>query len=266
MVIIILVAGILTWQLIVNKIKYNGVHSKTVTYDNMWLKINKSLNNSIASRSDLEVSISIIDVNNNTQKDFGISDGFEGASTTKVLSAIVFLHEVENNEQNLNEQVGDFSASFQLQEMINQSDDDSWVAINQLLGHDELSEYAKSIGLNSYDPDQNIITAHDDANLLKMLYQGKLLNNDDTKLLLSWMQNTNDETMIPEVISKEAVIYHKYGALDDRLHDTAIIIYKNHPIILSIYTKSTSGTDINLDSRAIFIRQLTSDVLPLIDY
>jgi beta-lactamase class A len=227
----------------------------------MWQKINKSLDDLIASRPDLEISVSVIDINNNIQKDYGISDNFEGASTTKVLSAIVFLHEVENNEQNLDEQLGDFSARYQLCQMINQSDNDSWEAINQQLGHDELSAYAKSIGLSSYNPDENLITAHDEAILLDMLYQGKLLNDSNTKLLLSWMQNTNDESMIPSVIPEGATVYHKYGALDDRLHDVAIVVYKNQQVVLSIYTKSTNGTDTDYDNRTIFIKKLASDVL-----
>lgn len=82
-------------------------------------------------------------------------------------------------------------------------------------------------------------------------YEGKLLNQSDTNLLLSNMQNTNNETLIPPVIPSGAVIYHKYRAIDDNddgnnyLHDTSIIKLANgRAFALSVYTSwPDTGSD-----------------------
>jgi beta-lactamase class A len=87
------------------------------------------------------------------------------------------------------------------------------------------------------------MTSSDQAEILSKLYQGKLLNKAHTDLLLSFMQNTNNEDMIPKV-NPGGTLYHKYGQLEDRLHDSAIINYKNRPIVLVIYTKGLGDGNI----------------------
>lgn len=78
------------------------------------------------------------------------------------------------------------------------------------------------------------------------------------------MQNTTDETMIPKVIPSGATIYHKYGILDDSLHDTAIVDYQNKPFVLTIYTKSNDGSNSDTDYRRDAIKQLATSVFQTI--
>lgn len=237
-----------------------GITNAKPIPDTTWQGLNQQLSNLINAHPELEISVSVIDITNHAQKNFGIQAGYEAASTTKVLSAVTFLHQVEQGNESLTESLADQTAQSQLQQMINQSNNDAWAAINSELTHAELAAYAQSIGLTSYDPDQNIITAADYASLLSQLYQGKLLNQSHTNLLLGYMQNTNNEQMIPAVAPAGAQLYHKYGQLDDRLHDGAIVTYHNRPIVLVIYTKSYSGADTDYTSRTTLVKQLAQTV------
>ena len=85
------------------------------------------------------------------------------------------------------------------------------------------------------------MTPSDDALLLKQLAAGKLLNSTNTQTLLSYMQNTNNDDMIPYAAPNGATVYHKYGQLDGYLHDTAIIKNGDRTYSLSIYTASNNS-------------------------
>jgi len=176
---------------------------------------------------------------------YGATSQFVAASTEKVLSAITYYHLVEKGVLSLNDTVGPYPASYQLRQMINQSNNDSWNAIDDALGgNDELQAYATSIGLQ-YNVDGNLMSTQDMATLLRKLYSGQLLNADHTKELLSYMQNTNDETLVSSVLPAGLAIYHKYGELVDSktnvLHDAAIVTDGSNAYAIVIYTDGKTG-------------------------
>ena len=74
------------------------------------------------------------------------------------------------------------------------------------------------------------------------------------------MQNTNNEDMIPAVIPENAVVHHKYGELEDRLHDAAIIDYKNRPLVLVIFTKGVPATGKNYVVHTKLIQSVAENV------
>ena len=127
--------------------------------------------------------------------------------------------------------------------MINRSDNNSWAVLNSAVGHARLDSYAQANGIGSYKYIGNLMTASDQAQLLSKLYNRQLLNEEHTKLLLSFMQNTNNEEMIPKV-TPGGTLYHKYGQLEDRLHDSAILNYKDRPLVLVIYTKGSGDGNV----------------------
>jgi beta-lactamase class A len=201
-------------------------------------QINQAIN-----ASDLEVGASIIDITNNARYDYGLGDTeYIAASTTKLLSASLFLHDVEQGQASLGQSLGDSTAQAEMQKMIVVSDDTAWENFNTLLGHPALLQYAKSLGMNSYDPDNNLITSDDLALLLASLYQEKLLNAQHTKLLLNYMADADYKQYIGGVIPSGVKFYHKIGYLDDRVMDAAIIDNGKHPYVLVIFTKDPSGT------------------------
>ena len=125
--------------------------------------------------------------------------------------------------------------------MINQSDNNDWETLMQFIGFQYQASYAKSININSYDVMNNRINPNDMSLLLQKLYTGKLLNQQDTNLLLSYMQHTNNDSLIPPAVPSGIKVYHKYGSFNGNLHDTAIIDNGKNPFILTIYSSTKSG-------------------------
>lgn len=202
----------------------------------------------IAGDTSDTIGVAIEDIASGNVMTYGAATPFEVASTEKILSAVTYYHLVEKGVLSLDNQVGDYPASYQIQEMVNDSDNDSWDAINDALGgNNELQNYANSIGLQ-YGVDGNMMRPQDTATLLSKLYSGHLLNSEHTKQLLSYMQNTNDETLIPAVIPARLTVFHKYGELDDIddagdsvLHDAAVVTDGTTAYAIVIYTSGSSS-------------------------
>ncbi|MGF7228419.1 MAG: serine hydrolase [Candidatus Saccharibacteria bacterium] len=202
-----------------------------------------STKSTITNYDGADIGVSMVDIDNNSQIDVGESAVFTAASTAKVLTAILYLHQVEQGNTSLDTTIDGTDAQTLMQKMINVSDNDAWHDLNDYMGHDALQAYADSLGLTSYDATNNYITAHNDAQLLAKLYKGQLINSAHTQLLYSFMQHTSNEDLIPANLPSDATVYHKYGELDGELHDTSIIIYKGHHIALSVYTKGVDLSD-----------------------
>jgi beta-lactamase class A len=205
--------------------------------------MSSQINNVISSYQDMEVGVAIVDLNNHKSYRYGISQPFIAASISKVLTASLFLHEVELGQQTLNEDIDGSSAQYELQQLIEISDDTAWINLNNSLTNDALSNYAQQIGLRNYDPSQNTLTADDISLLLAKLYKGELLNSADTQLLMNYMHDANYDNYIVASVPKGVKVYHKIGFLDDRVHDAAIIDNGKHPYVLVIFTKMDNDGD-----------------------
>jgi beta-lactamase class A len=169
------------------------------------------------------------------------------------------LSAVEQGKASLDQEIGGYSARSLLKQMIQQSDNVSWRTLKRWLGYEHLEDYAHQIGLFSFDSYDNTITASDEASLLQKLYQGQLLNQNDTGLLLSFMQNTNNEDLIPAALPQDAAVYHKYGLLNNNLHDMAIIKFNNSTFTLVIFTNSEDS--MNYERREAIIHEITQAAL-----
>ena len=231
---------------------------------NTWNDLNQKVSEIINQNSAVNISVAVIDISTNTKGNYGIQDNFAGASTTKVLTAAAYLHDVETGKSTLEETISGATADVQIRRMINQSNNTSWEALNATVGAERLESYAHKNGMSSYKYYGNLITSSDQALLLSKLYKKELLNDSHTKLLLSFMKNTNNEDMIPVVAPQGSTFYHKYGQLEDRLHDAAIIDYKNRPISLVVYTKGGASDGSNYASRIQLVQQLASAVITTI--
>lgn len=189
-----------------------------------------------------DTSVSVIDLNSNTLIQTGDSYPFIAASTTKLMTTLLYLNNVEIGQADLTDQIGTSTALEQLKLAVNQSDNTAWQELNNHLGKDSLAAYAKKQGMESYDPNRNTITSNDMARLMAKLYNRELLNEEHTKLLLSWMQNTSEERFIPSGVPQGITAYHKAGYLADRAHDVAIIDNGSAPFILVVYSKSYNNS------------------------
>lgn len=215
----------------------------------------------LAANSQFQVGVAVLDLSQGTGPadvhEYGVQEKFVAASTAKVLAAAAYYHRVETGAATLEDPLGSYTAGFQLREMIQQSDNDSWSLIMNAVGHEELTEYAASLGV-AYDPKTNTLTPAEMATILSRLYAGTLLNAGDTAQLLSYMQDTNYETLIPAAVPAGITVFHKYGLLGGELHDAAILTQGDAAYALVIYTKGQNLTDI--PERTEVIHQLTQAV------
>jgi beta-lactamase class A len=219
--------------------------------------LDTEMNAIIDANGEYQIGVALIDLSGGAVHEYGVQQAFVAASTAKVLAAAAYYHLVETGAASLDEPMGDWTAGFQLKEMIQDSDNDSWSLIMDAVGHEELSDYAASIGV-SYDPESNTLTPAEMARVLAGLYSGTLLDPDDTAELLSYMQDTNYETLIPAAVPAGITVFHKYGLLGGELHDAGILAKDGTAYALVIYTKGNDTGDI--PQRTEVIHQLTEAV------
>ena len=216
-----------------------------------------SVDTILSEADQYRIGLALADVSGGAERTFGDADAFTAASTAKVLTAAAYYHLVEKGEATLDEPMGDYDAAFQLKAMVNDSNNDSWQLLMDAVGYPQLIAYATSIGV-TYDPEKNLLTASDMALILKKLYAGELLNADNTAQLLSYMQDTNNEDLIPAGSRAGIDVHHKYGELSGELHDAALLSYRGSTFALVIYTENPAG--VADDGQAEVIRNLTRAV------
>jgi beta-lactamase class A len=224
---------------------YQKVSATTITplvlSANQESKMSAAIYSAIGSDNDMDIGVAIEDLNNGKTYRYGQTQPFIAASVAKLITANLYLHDVETGKYKLSRQLSYNTAGSELRQMIEQSDNQAWEDFNSLLTHKSLKDYAASIGLTNYDPAQNTLTDSDIALLLGKFYRGELLNQADTDLLLSYMQSANETNYIVAYIPAGINVYHKAGWLDDRVHDAAIVDNGKQPYVLVIFTKQQSS-------------------------
>jgi len=224
--------------------------------------LDSKINAILKANSQYQIGVALMNVSTGagSAKDvheYGVRDAFVAASTAKVLAAAAYYHLVETGAATLDDPLGAYTSGFQLREMIQQSDNDSWSLIMNAVGHAELTDYAASIGVD-YDPEANTLTPAQMATILDGVYSGTLLNAEDTAQLLSYMQDTNYETLIPAAVPEGITVFHKYGLLGPELHDVGILAQDGTAYALVIYTKGEGLSDD--PERTEVIHQITQTV------
>ena len=194
----------------------------------------------------LDIGIAVIDLNTGQSYTYGDKLAYYGASTTKVLVAAMYLHEVETGKRTLKDRIGGISAADRITAMIEKSDNDAWTALRGALGYNNMDTYARQVGMTTFASRDNLINASDMAKLLQQLYQGELINKANTSLLLGHMQKSIRNYIAP-ALGSGYTVYHKAGWLDDRLMDTAIVTNGTHKYVLVIFSKAYTG---NYDFKA----------------
>jgi beta-lactamase class A len=210
----------------------------------------------LAENSGYRIGVALADTHGGEPRSYGDGTEFVAASTAKIITAAAYYHLVETGEKSLDVPLGSFDAAFQVKAMVNTSSDDSWLLLMQDIGYPALIEYAASIGI-SYDPEQNLLTPAEMAELLRQLSTGKLLNAEHTQELLGYMQQTNNERLIAAAVGPDITVQHKYGEVEGYVHDAAVLTSGERSYALVIYT---SGEDGESEERLAVIHQLTQAV------
>lgn len=224
----------------------------------MGASLDSEINTIIDANSQYQIGVTLIELSDGSIHQYGVQSPFEAASTAKVLAAAAYYHLVETGAASLDDSLGGYTAGFQIKEMIQDSDNESWSSIMDAVGYSELQSYAESIGV-SYDPVNNTLTPGEMAGIMAGLYGGKLLNRQDAAQLLSYMQNTNYESLIAAAVPAGITVFHKYGLLDGELHDASILTNGTDSYAFVVYTKGKDETDI--PARTEVFHELTQAVV-----
>lgn len=220
-------------------------------------ELDSQINGIIAANSAYALGVSLIDVSDGVVHGYGIQDKFVAASTAKILAASAYYHLVETGRASLTAPMGNSTAGTQIRRMVQQSNNDSWALILRAVGARGITDYAASIGI-TYDRTVNLLTPAEMARTLQLLYTGQLLNARNTAQLLSYMQNTNFETLIPPAVPPGVGVHHKYGLLFGNLHDAAVLDKDGRAFVFVVYTRGRNYSD--MGPRTQVIQQLTRTV------
>jgi beta-lactamase class A len=222
-------------------------------------QLDSQINQLIANNTGVDISVSIIDPQTGAHKHYGETAGYQAASTTKLLTAAYYLHEVEQGQLSLSQTINGQTAQSLLESMIVQSNDDAWVDLNDALGHNELATYAASLGITDYNVSTNVLSSDDIASILQKLQDGSLLNSAHATLFRTYMQQANYRSFIVAAAPAGYAVYHKAGEVEDEVHDAAIITHNDQSLILVIFTNGHGMY--NWDARTQLIHTITTDVL-----
>ena len=189
-------------------------------------------------------------------------DVMEAASDIKVPLALYLLHEVEAGAVKMDDQVtlqqsdfmggtgslngtaspGDsFAVGDLLRLLIQQSDNTAWQALQRVLGASSIDAYAASIGAPDCHQVDDNCTAHEAGLMVAGLYQGKLLNAEDTALLLLLMENTAYNDRINYYLGGYTIA-HKTGADGGVMNDVGVVYAPGGPILVSVFSYTAGGT------------------------
>lgn len=219
--------------------------------------LDAEINAVIRANSGFRVGVALIDVADGVVHEYGVKTKFVAASTGKILAAAAYYHLVETGEASLRTPMGASTAGQQIRQMVQQSNNDSWALVLSAVGYRGLTSYAASIGV-PYDRSVNALTPAEMARTLTELYSGRLLNAENTRQLLSYMQKTNYEVLIPAAVPPGVSVFHKYGLLNGYLHDASILVQGERAYVFVVYTLGRDMSD--MAARTRIIHQLTGTV------
>lgn len=220
--------------------------------------LDEQLNAIIAANSRYQVGVALVDMSDGVVRQYGVQEKFVAASTGKILAAAAYYHLAEAGVVSLAAPMDGHTAAFQIRQMIQQSNNTSWTLILKAVGYQGIHDYAASLEI-PYDRTFNTLSPAETARILTLLYTGRLLSAAHTAELLSYMQNTNYETLIPAAVPPEVTVFHKYGLLNGNLHDASILVQGQRAYAFVVYSLGT-GVAAN-PVQAMIIRQLTRAVV-----
>lgn len=220
-------------------------------------ELDAEINGVITANSAYRVGVALIDMRDGELHEYGVKSKFVAASTGKILAAAAYYHLVETGKASLAARMGPSTAGQQIRQMVQQSNNESWALILAAVGQKGLTDYAARLGI-PYDRTVNALTPAEMGRTLSELYSGRLLNETHTALLLSYMQQTNYELLIPAATPPEVSVFHKYGLLEGYLHDASVLVQGDRAYVFVVYTLGGGLSD--MAARTRVIHQLTDTV------
>jgi beta-lactamase class A len=207
---------------------------------------------------ELVISVDVINITQNKQYKFNSDQINVGASTTKLFTASSFLSQLEKGKYDYDLKMGSYNAKFQLQQMVTQSNNNSWELFYTLLGRQNIEKYVHDLGSKDFKISDNTVKAGDMTNYLSKLYKNQLHSKETTDYLLSLMQKTNEETFIPKSVAG-FTIYHKNGQLEEVVNEAVLAVGKDSTYAIAIYTDGKDKWE--YEKRRVLFKDLITDIL-----
>ncbi len=220
------------------------------------------------------ICISFFDLD--TKQGFSINGNkkVQSASIIKILIMVELMYRVSKNDFSLSEKIyvpntlktdGDgilkellMDHYFSLQElmilMIILSDNQATNILIELLGIENINQTAKKLGLNEtslgrkmmdiearkngYD---NYTSANDTAHLLKLIYNGELIDESFSQLMLNTLLKQQQGERLQRYLPNNIKIAHKCGELENLENDAGIFFLSNKTYILVVLASNISS-------------------------
>lgn len=112
-----------------------------------------------------------------------------------------------------------------------------------ILGMDLVQKYVDSWGMTQTDMVNNKTSNKDMEILFRKIVTGKITNSASTQELLGFLKDTEDETRIPALLPKGAVVYHKIGTGVGEIHDVGVVVDGKLNYYIGILTEDITDVD-----------------------
>ena len=127
------------------------------------------------------------------------------------------------------------------QKMMNQSDNVAKNIFIRMLGLDQISNFITSNG-SVFDVVNNRTTPASMTNMLRLMYENRIVNPQLTDQMFNLMTGTYNEQELPRFLTGVRVA-HKTGAWTNSVSDVGIVFLPGKPYIISVYSDANPEPD-----------------------
>jgi beta-lactamase class A len=194
---------------------------------------------------EIQVNLVLADLTSNTELlALGSPDvAMPAASITKLVTALATYTRITSGELDPEQVLGDFPVWYQVEQLVQQSNNDAWQLLNnQVFGYPNLEDFGRTtLGLTSYSARDNLLSPRDGLRLISLLASKPIgITDVQHTELMDYLRDTNEDSFIIEPLRKVAptvMAWHKNGTLEAVVHEVALLSLPNgNRYSLSIFT------------------------------
>jgi len=126
---------------------------------------------------------------------------------------------------------------------LKQSDNTAAHILSEKIGKNTIQSTIESWGLTQTDMEENKTSPYDMYLLFKKIYTNGVTDAGRTSELLSFMEDTDIEDRIPQLLPEGTAVYHKTGDAVGGVHDVGIVMDNNKPFFLGVLTSDIGDTE-----------------------
>ena len=112
----------------------------------------------------------------------------------------------------------------------------AFVLSNRVVGRANVQKIAGDFGMVNTDITENTTTNRDQAILMRAMFEGKVANEELTKEMIGWLDDSIFEDRLPSQIPEDVDVYHKIGNQVRVIHDVGVIQFDGKQYYLGVLT------------------------------